>query len=74
MNKSQINSIAPTPSPEEIEFYIRKGKQLQSEAVHAMLKSSFRVVIKAFSAFSADREQPGEKAAAPLSGHHMHGS
>ncbi|MGB5215014.1 MAG: hypothetical protein WBN88_15375 [Anderseniella sp.] len=74
MNKSSMNPTVVAPTREEMEFYIRKGKQLQSEAVHTMLKSGFHVVIKSFSAFNMKRKQLGGKTVAPISGHHVHGN
>lgn len=74
MNKSSINPTAPAPTREEIEFFIRKGKQLQSEAVHAMMKSGFSIVIKAFSALNMNRKTLAEKTITPISGHHVHGN
>jgi len=74
MNKPSNTSLAPMPTREEIEFYVRKGRQLQSEATHAMAKSAFNYVKAAFSAFIMKPRQPGSKPDTPISGHHVHGN
>ena len=74
MNKPSMTPTVPAPTREEMEFYIRKGKQLQSEAVHAMLKSAFHVVVKSFSAIGVNRKQSGGKTTTLISGHHAHGN
>lgn len=74
MNKSSNNSLAPMPTREEMEFYIRKGRQLQSEATHAMAKSAFNYVKTAFSVFSIKAKQTKGKPVTSISGHHVHGN
>lgn len=74
MNKPSINLTAPAPTREELEFYVRKGRQLQSEAVHAMVKSGFDNLRTALSAFIMKPKQPGGKTDTPISGHHVHGN
>ncbi len=74
MNKTVNPATLPTPTPEEIAFYIREGKRLQSVAVHGMLRSTYRIVMKTFSAFGSDRDQHSGKSASPLSGYHVHGN
>jgi len=74
MNKTADLSTLPTPTPEEIAFYIREGKRLQSVAVHSMLSSAYRTVVKAFSAFGSEQEKRREKSASPLTGYHLHGN
>ncbi len=73
MNKFTDLSTVPMPSPEEIKSYIRKGKQLQSEAVHRMLKSAFTAVLKRFSGLSRSHAKNKADTATPISGHHAHG-
>lgn len=74
MIKSSTNPTVPAPTREEMEFYIRKGKQLQSEAVHAMLKSGLALVLKPLFAFGTYRKQFDRKTVSPISGHHLHGN
>ncbi len=74
MIKSSTNPTVQAPTREEMDFYIRKGKQLQSEAVHAMLKSGFALVKRPISAFSLYRKQFDGKPVSPISGHHLHGN
>jgi len=74
MNKTSDLSTLPTPTPEEMAFFIREGKRLQSVAVHNMLRSSYRTVMKAFSTFGSQQEKQGGKSASPLSGYHLHGN
>jgi len=74
MNKTADFSTLPTPTHEEIAFYIREGKRLQSVAVHNMLKTSYRTVVKAFSMLGSEQQKPGGEPANPLSGYHLHGN
>jgi hypothetical protein len=74
MNKPSNNPTVPAPTREEMEFYVRKGRQLQSEAVHAMVKTGFSNVKTAFSAFIVKPKQSGNKTVASISGHHVHGN
>lgn len=74
MKQVETDYKLTTPTREEIEFYIREGKRLQSEVFRNTSKSVYRSVIKMFLSITTKQDRPSEKPAAPLSGHHAHGN
>lgn len=74
MTRSSTNPTVPAPTREEMEFYVRKGKQLQSEAVHAMIKSGFNLFKTMLSGFIRKQNKLGRKTGTPISGLNVHGN
>ncbi|NNJ76156.1 MAG: hypothetical protein HKP56_13475 [Anderseniella sp.] len=72
MKQIETDYKLTTPSREEIEFYVREGKRLQSEVFTNMLKSTYHIVMKIFYPAATKQKKAREKTVTPLSGHHAH--